>query len=86
MKDPFEQLQKDQNGNVITNPVIGWISGTVAGMNVLLAIRSARSPEEYETGGTQMQYPLTYKQALELADDLKKQAERLIGPSSEPLH
>jgi hypothetical protein len=79
---PFE-LQKDENGNVILNPVMGWTLGPVAGMYVLAAIQYATNPQELETEGRVLQLSLMPAQALELAEMLTIQAQRLLEISDD---
>ena len=78
------ELHKDENGNVITRPVTGWITTPVAGMFVLVAIQYAEKQSDIETGDLkQLQCILLPQQALELAETLTRQAKRLLEPPSE---
>ena len=43
------ELRTDENGNIVTMPVTGWITGTLAEIAVLLAFQYAETQEEIET-------------------------------------
>lgn len=80
----MEGLQKDAQGNIILRPVTGWTTATIAGISVLLAIQYSDSLENIEKPQS-LQLGLTAQQALELAETLTKQANRLLlrpGPGS----
>ncbi len=76
------ELQKDKNGNIVTRPVTGWITGTVAGIAVLLAIQYADTPEEIATPSKQIQFGLMPQQCLELAEKLTTLAKRVLEDRS----
>ena len=79
----IQQLAKDSDGNIITKPVTGWTTGTVAGIAVLLAIQYAETPEELEKGHSkQIQLTLTAQQSLELAEKLTTLARILLADQS----
>jgi hypothetical protein len=66
-----DDLETDSNGDIITNPVIGWTTATLAGMSVFLAIHYVETPLELETeDGKSIQMILTPQQCLELAERL----------------
>lgn len=74
---PFET---DQDGNIITNPVTGWVSTTFAGMGVILAVRYAPTPEALESGESKsIQFVMTPQQCLELSERLTKLAKIVLG-------
>jgi hypothetical protein len=75
------QLKTDENGNIVTSPVLGWTTGTLAEMNVLLAIDYAEKPEDIQTGGKSVQLVLTPQQSLELAAKLTTLAQQILKPS-----
>lgn len=82
MAQPFET---DQQGNVITKPVTGYTTAPVAGIAVLLAVQYVESQAELETGHSkQIQFVLTPQQSLEIADSLRRQAERILGETLPP--
>lgn len=74
------QIEKDNEGNMILRPVTEWITGTVAGVAVLLGIRYSETPEDIDTGKS-VQFVLTPQQSLELAATLTKLAKRVLDPS-----
>jgi hypothetical protein len=76
------ELRKDQHGNVITSPVMGWATLPVAGIAVLLAIEYATTPEEIEIGGKQVQLALTPHECLSLAEGLTKVARQVLEDES----
>ena len=78
---PIEpQFETDKDGNIITNPVTGWVSSTFAEMGVILAIHYAPTPEALETGEYKvMQFVMTPQQCLELADRLTKLANIVLN-------
>jgi hypothetical protein len=74
------EFEKNEKGNIITKPVIGFNSAPMAGMFVLLAIRYTDSPEEAQRGESrQIQLILTIQQAQEIAGSLKRQTERVLA-------
>ena len=84
---PDLELQKDKNGNIVTKPVTGWITGTLAGIAVLLAIQYAETPEEIPNPGKQIQLALMPQQCLELAEKLTTLAKRVLEDrSGKPPH
>ena len=80
------QLRKDKDGKIASSPVIGWTTGTLAGLGILLAIDYADSPEELQTGGKSVQLALMPQQALELAQKLTTLANKVLGPPSGKAH
>jgi len=81
---PFET---DKDGNVITNPVTGWTSSTIAEIATILAIHYAPTPEALESGESKsIQFVLTPKQCLELAARLTTLANTILGqpPPTKP--
>lgn len=84
------QLEKDRDGNVITNPVTAWGVTPVAELVVLLAIQYAQTPEELETGRTrQIQFVLKPQACLQLAEELNQHGKNLLKshpPTGKPLN
>jgi hypothetical protein len=76
------ELVKDQDGNILTKPVTGWITGTLAEISVLLAIQYLESPLEIENGDKLIQFVLTPQQSLELAEKLTTLAKRVLEDES----
>jgi hypothetical protein len=77
------QVQKDSDGNVITNPVTHWGLMAAANMSVLLAIQYATTQQELETGDTrQIQFLLTPQACLRLAEELTRMGKSLLEPPS----
>lgn len=75
------ELEKDENGNVITRPVTGWLTSPAGGIAVVLGIQYAESPADIERGTCKhIQCILLPQQALELAESLTTQARRLLEP------
>ena len=77
------ELAKDQDGNILTKPVTGWITGTLADIAVLLAIQYLESPLETENGDKLIQFVLTPQQSLEIAQKLTTLAKRLLEDESQ---
>ncbi len=77
---PMEpRFETDKDGNVITNPVTGWVSSTFAEMAVILAVHYAPTPEALESGESRsIQFVLTPQQCLELAVGLTKLANFVL--------
>jgi hypothetical protein len=83
MPEENSSLEKDNDGNVITKPVTGWTTGTLAGIAVLLALEYADSPLELETGHSKsIQLALSAQQSLELAERLTKLGKSLLEDQS----
>ena len=82
------ELKKDENGNVVTNPVTGWTMISVEDMSLLLAIQYVETPQELETGSThQIQLLLMPQECLKLAEALTRNAKRLLeDQSGKPPH
>jgi hypothetical protein len=74
------QLKTDENGDIITCPVIGWNTGIMAESAILLAIDYIETLEEFAAGGKSVQLALTPPQALELSGKLSSLANRLLQP------
>ncbi len=79
-------LEMDEQGMVVTRPVLGWTMVPVAGTAVLLRLQYAETPVELKTGGRFLQVLLTPQQAQELAEMLTTQAQRILTtrPSERP--
>jgi hypothetical protein len=80
-------LEMDNNGNIVTRPVLGWTTVPAMGTAVILAIQYAETPQELKTGGRRLQLVLTPQQAQELAATLTTQAARVLsapGPDRPP--
>lgn len=75
-------LQTDAQGNIITKPVIGWTTGILAKISVLLAIQYIETPAEFETGGKTLQFVLMPQQCLELAEKLTTLAQHVLQDDS----
>jgi hypothetical protein len=77
-------LQKDGNGDVITKPLTAWFMTTAFQIGVLLAVQYVETPQELEsTDRHQIQFVLTPRQCLELADRLTKVANRVLDPTGQ---
>ncbi len=75
-----KNLETDKDGKLIVNPDIGWTTGTLAEVGVLLAIDYSERPQDIETGGKSVQLGLTPQQSLELAQKLTTLANKLLNP------
>ena len=77
---PFDaEFETDEDGNIITNPVTGWVSASFAGMGVVLAIHYAETLIALESGENKsIQFALTPQLCLELAERLTKLAKHLL--------
>lgn len=82
MSDPLADLEKNENGNIITKPVTGWITGTVAESGILLAIQYIEMPSEFGIGRKSIQFALTVQQTLDLVEVLTKLTKRLLNDKS----
>ena len=79
---PFET---DSDGHIVTKPVTGWTTASLAGVSVLLAIQYAETPQALETEDSkQIQLVLMPQQCLELAEALKKAGKSLLEDQSPP--
>jgi hypothetical protein len=72
-------LEIGPDGMIVTRPVLGWTTAPAAGTAVIARIQYAERPEELQTGGKAIQFVLTPQQALELAEILTTQAQRILG-------
>jgi hypothetical protein len=74
------KLQTDNAGNVITQPLTGYATKTVANQLGLLVLQYAPTPEsiEIENKRQQVQIVLTPAQGLELARALTTLSESLL--------
>jgi hypothetical protein len=78
------KLDKDESGNIVCKPLLGWITVPAAGTAVLLALQYADTQEQAETRrGKQLRLILTPEQCLDLSDRLTILAKRLLEPSDE---
>jgi hypothetical protein len=89
MPDSISQdLKRDEDGNIETKPVTGWITGAIAESAVLLAIQYAEKPEDIDSGvSNQIQFVLTPQQSLELAAKLTTLANKVqqaLHPDKRP--
>ena len=76
-----EALLKDENGDVILQPLVDFGVAPVAGVSVLVALDLVNSPEELETGQRRrVQLVMPPQVALELAETLTKVAKGLLEP------
>ena len=73
-----KQLKTDKNGNIATCPVLGWTTGTLAEVGIILALDFAEKPEDIQTGGRSVQLALTPQQALQLAEKLTALAKIIL--------
>jgi hypothetical protein len=69
----------DASGNIVLNPVMGFQVGTGAETAVLARIQFARSEDQLRKGGEALQFALSPKIAIELAEDLRKTAEKILN-------
>jgi len=74
------ELKKDENGDIVTMPVTGWVTGTVAEIAVLLAIEYSETSQEIDTDRKLVQFGLTPQQSLQLAEKLTTLAKRVLEP------
>ena len=74
------ELKKDENGDIVTMPVMGWVTGTVAEIAVLLAIEYSETSQEIDTDRKLVQFGLTPQQSLQLAEKLTTLAKRVLEP------
>lgn len=82
--EALKALEIDEQGNIVTRPVLGWITVPVAGMSVLLRLNYAETPEELGMGGRHLQVILTPQQALELAEILTIQGQHIFRVPAPP--
>lgn len=76
-----DALLKDENGDVILQPLVDFGVAPAAGVSVLAALDLVNSPEELEIGQRRrVQLVMTPQVALELAETLTKVARRLLEP------
>jgi hypothetical protein len=75
------KLRTNKDGQIATCPVLGWTTGTVGGVAILLAIDYAETPEQIQTGGKSVQLVLTPQQSLELAEKLTTLANKTLDPT-----
>ena len=73
---PFEL---DEDGMIVTRPLLGFTIVTVAGMSILTRLDYAEKPADIETGDKSVQLILTPQQALEVADALTRHARNILG-------
>jgi hypothetical protein len=79
----MSEFSLDQHGQIKLNPVLGWTTGTAAGIGVLLAIEYAGNEAEMEAmKGSLLQLVLTPQQSLELAGRLTILAKQILDVSS----
>lgn len=78
-RPPFD-LAPD--GNIITHPLLGYSVVPVAGTTILARLEYAETEEQLRTGGKAVQLVFGPRQALELADILTKQANRILGQAT----
>lgn len=77
------ELDRDESGNVLVRPVMGWDGWIMMQTNVLLAVEYSESPEDVSSGqGKRVQLLLTPQQSLELAEALTRWANQVLAPSS----
>lgn len=80
---PKITLQKDDEGNVLTNPITNWVLTPAAEIAILLAVQYVETQDQLERWDThQIQFVLTPQQGLELAEKLTKLAQWLMGDRS----
>jgi hypothetical protein len=80
-RGPFDL---DDEGNVKSSPLTGWDIVSVAGTALIARLKFADSFEEFQTGGRAVQLLLTPHVALDLAQELTKQAQRILGQTAPP--
>jgi hypothetical protein len=89
MGEKVNSFETDGQGDIILNPVTGWTMAPVAEIAVLLAIEYVPNPDGLETGERRsIQFVLTPPKCLELAEELSRQAKRLLEsiPPETPRH
>ena len=81
----LNELEHDERGNVVENPVTAWSVTTLEGETVLLTFEHSALPSELKTAndGNKIQLELTLTQALQLAASLAGVAKHML--SSHPL-
>lgn len=68
------------DGNIITHPFTGYTVAPVADTAILARLEYVENEDQLRTGGGKaVQLILTPPQALELADALAKNANRILG-------
>jgi hypothetical protein len=76
-------FETDSNGDIVTNPVTGWMTLPVAGIAVLLAIQYIETPLDIDAAnGKSVQLVLTPQQCLDLAEKLTDLAVGLFEGNS----
>jgi hypothetical protein len=78
--DPQHLFQKDDAGSIIAKPMVGVALMPIGGLNILLQIRYANSPEELGKKDSILQVSLTPQQGQNLAEALTRQANNLLNP------
>ena len=68
------ELEKDSEGNVITKPVSGCLTTTIADKFVLLVLQYLEDDQP-----RQIQLALTSDQTLDLIEDLTKPVDRILA-------
>ena len=84
LNEALKALESDEHGNIVTRPVLGWTTIPVAGMSVILRLNYAETPEDIDKGGLHIQVLLTPHQALELAEILTIQGQRILDSPAPP--
>lgn len=79
------QLERDHKGNIKLHPVTGYITGTLAGISVLLVIEYSETQKEPEKL-KQIQFALSAQEALHLAEALTKKANAVLTPPQGGVH
>ena len=80
-KGPFDL---DDEGNVKSAPLTGWDIVSLADTALIARLKFADSFEEFRTGGRAIQLLLTPHVALDLAQELTKLAQRILGQTAPP--
>jgi hypothetical protein len=76
----IDSFDLDKHGNLVTQPVMEFKATDLAGTSVLLTVLYLQDLRELAEGGEsqRVQLLLTAQKALELADLLKRAAERAL--------
>lgn len=70
----------DERGNIVTRPLMGWETVAAAGTACILRVRYAERPEQLKTeDASRLALVMSPAKALELADDLRRMAERILA-------
>lgn len=78
MADPKRNFETNTDGNIITQPLIGWTAATWGDIAALLRIEYAESQQALQGPHKTVQLVLTAPQCLELSGQLRTLAEKIL--------